>query len=145
MKAFKIRDLATKAVANVGAGAFSGVGLIGPDQDPDDFPPGILPYIMLSKVQSQLDSLREFAGREAEIDIEMLDRVALDIGRRIVASQFALGTQLCTIDMPTCAANPRISPVASLANEITNFDVAFARANLERQLEHIDRWEKQVA
>lgn len=138
MKVFRIRDLTTKAISAKAAGGIGSVGLLGPDQDPDDFSP-ISPYVMVSKFKSQLEFLDRLGDRITKIDTEVLDKVALDIGRAVVASKFFPGTALCSIDMPTCARNERISPVASLADTVTNLDVAVMQAEMEDVLRRVKR------
>lgn len=134
---FRLRDLATKTVTARAAGGIGSVGLLGPDQDPDDFTP-ITPVVMVVKYKSQLDYLDGFKNRVEDIELETLDRTATEIGRAIVGSKF-VGTALCSIDMPTCAQNQRISPVASFAETVTSVDLAVMRSELESALKLIDK------
>lgn len=134
---FRLRDLATKTVSAKAAGGIGSVGLLGPDQDPDDFTP-ITPVVMVVKYKSQLDYLDGFKNRVEDIELETLDRTATEIGRAIVGSKF-VGTALCSVDMPTCAQNQRISPVASFAETVTSVDLAVMRSELESALKLIDK------
>ena len=136
---FRLRDLATKATSVKAAGGIGKVGLLGPDQDPDDFTP-ITPVIMVVKHQAQLEYIDSFRNRVEDLELETLDRTAAEIGRAVVGSKF-IGTALCTADMPTCAQNQRISPVASFADTVTSADLAVMRTELERALKVIDRLE----
>lgn len=136
---FRIRDLTLKKIpTEVVRGAFGAKFYPGPDSDPDDFPPTITPVIMIDKYGAHLEVLDHIEVEE--LDIAMLDRLALDIGRAVVASKFFPGTALCAQDSPTCAANPRISPLASLAEGVTNIDVGLARDRLAAHLEQLDRF-----
>ncbi|WP_424987438.1 hypothetical protein [Microbulbifer sp. S227A] len=134
---FRLRDLATKSVTVRAAGGIGSVGLLGPDQDPDDFTP-ITPVVMVLKYKSQLNYLDGFRNRVEDIEPETLERTAAEIGRAVVGSKF-VGTALCTADMPTCAQNQRISPWASMAETITNVDLAIMRNELEDALKLIDK------
>ena len=137
---FRLRHLATKQVSVKQAGGIGSVGLLGPDQDPDDFSP-ITPVIMTTKVKARLEFLDAFKGRADELELATLDDVALEVGRAIVSSRF-IDTALCSEDMPTCAVNQRISPVASIAETVTSADLAVARAELESALKVIERMER---
>lgn len=138
---FKLADLTSKRLQGRQAGLGLGsVGYLGPDQDPDDFTP-ISPWVMVGKVVGQLEFLDQVDV--AKLDVAVLDRVALDIGRYVVAGKFFPGTALCTQDMPTCARNERISPVASLADTVTNIDLGRLRHQLQETLERIDRLDRQ--
>jgi hypothetical protein len=134
---FRLRDLATKTVSVKSAGGIGSTGLLGPDQDPDDFTP-ITPVVMVVKYQAQLNYLDGFRNRIEDIELETLDRTALEIGRAVVGSKF-VGTALCAVDMPTCAQNQRISPVASFAETVTSVDLSIMRSELEKALKMIDR------
>jgi len=136
---FKLRDLATKKVAVKDAGGIGKVGLLGPDQDPDDFTP-LTPYIMVSKHRGRLDFLDTFKGRVKDIELDTLEATAAELGRAIVGSKF-VGTALCTQDMPTCAQNQRISPVASFSETLSSADLAVFRGELEQMINTIDRLE----
>lgn len=136
---FRLRDLATKKVSVKAAGGIGKVGLLGPDQDPDDFTP-LTPVIMVVKHRAQLDFIDGFKNRVEDLELETLDRTANEIGRAIVGSKF-VGTALCSIDMPTCAQNQRISPVASFAETVTSADLAIMRSELESALKVLDRIE----
>ncbi|WP_223426651.1 hypothetical protein [Tateyamaria pelophila] len=138
-KVFRLRDLATKTVTAKAGGGIGSVGLLGPDQDPDDFTP-ITPVVMVIKHKAQLDYIDGFKNRVEDIELETLDRTATEIGRAVVGSKF-VGTALCTADMPTCAQNQRISPVASFAETVTSIDLAILRTELEHTLKMIDRLE----
>lgn len=137
---FKLRDLATKKVTVKQAGGIGKVGLIGPDQDPDDFSP-LTPYIMVSKHKWRLDFLDSFRGRTKEIELDTLEAAATELGKAVVGSKF-LDTALCAQDMPTCAQNQRISPVASFAETLSSADLAVFRGELEHMLKVIDRLDR---
>lgn len=143
MKVFKIRDLATKAISAKSAGGFGTVGLLGPDQDPDDFPT-ITPYVMLDKSIGQLDFINRLGDKIQNLDVETLDKAALNIGRAVLSSKFFPGAALCAVDMPTCARNERISPFASMIDTMTNLDLAVTREHLRLNIERIDRFEKSL-
>ena len=143
MKVFKIRDLTTKVVAAKSVGKTGSVGLLGPDQDPDDFTP-ITPWVMLGKHLAQVDYIDRLGDKIEKIDVETLDNVALNVGRAVVAGKFFPGTALCSIDMPTCARNERISPVASMVDTVTNLDLAVLREQLRVGIERIDRFEEEL-
>jgi hypothetical protein len=134
---FKVADLTHKRISGVAFGSGS-VGLVGPDDDVDDFSP-ISPWVMVAKVFSRLDYLDRVDV--AKLDAQTLDRSALDVGRAVVASKFFPGTAQCTIDMPTCSRNPQISPVASIANSVTNIDLGILRQQLTRALAHLEKLE----
>lgn len=136
---FRLRDLATKEVTVKAAGGIGSVGLLGPDQDPDDFTP-ITPVVMLVKYKAQLDYIDGFQNRIEDLELETLDRTANEIGRAVVGSKF-VGTALCAADMPTCAQNQRISPVASFAETVTSADLAVMRSELENALKLVERLE----
>lgn len=138
-KIFRLRDLATKEVSVQAAGGIGSVGLLGPDQDPDDFTP-ITPVVMVVKYKAQLNYIDGFRNRVEDLDLETLDRTATEIGRAVVGSKF-VGTALCSADMPTCAQNQRISPVASFAETVTSADLAVMRSELQQALKLIDRLE----
>jgi len=143
MKVFKIRDLATKAVAASSAGGFGSVGLLGPDQDPDDFTP-ISPYVMLTKALGQMDFIDRLGDRIEKVEVETLNKVAQNVGSAVLASKFFPGSALCAIDMPTCVRNERISPFASMVDTVTNLDLAVTREHLRAAIERIDRFEKSL-
>jgi hypothetical protein len=137
---FRIADLTSKKIAAPKQGSGIGsVGYLGPDQDPDDFSP-ISPWVMVGKIIKQLDFLDKIDIDK--VNTEMLDEIALDVGRNVVAGKFFPGTALCSENMPTCARNERISPVASLAESITNIDLGVVRHQLELAIERIDRFDK---
>ncbi len=137
---FKLRDLASKSINMKEVGRTGSVGLVGPDGDIDDFPTPITPYIAVAKYRAKIDYLDHFKGRVDELQLEALDNTALDIGRAVVGAKFT-GTALCSVDMPTCAQNARISPVASFGDSLTNIDLAVLRADLEQVIKHIDKLE----
>lgn len=143
MKVFKIRDLATKAIPAKSAGGFGSVGLLGPDQDPEDFSP-ITPYVMLDKARGQMDFIDRLGDRVEKIEVETLNKVAQNVGSAVLAAKFFPGTALCAIDMPTCARNERISPFASMVDTVTNLDLAVTREYLRDAIERIDRLEKSL-
>lgn len=136
---FRLRDLATKKINIKKAGGIGKVGLLGPDQDPDDFTP-LTPVIMVVKHKAQLDFIDGFKNRIEDLELATLDRTAKEIGRAIVGSKF-VSTALCTADMPTCALNQRISPVASFAETLTSADLAIMRNELESAIKVLDRLE----
>jgi hypothetical protein len=143
LSVFKLADLTSKRLPELAAGL--GVGSVaypGPDQDPDDFTP-ISPWVMVGKVISRLDFLD--VVDVGKLDVAVLDQVAIAIGRHVVAGKFFPGTALCTQDMPTCARNERISPVASLADTVTNVDLGVLRHQLQRTIERIDRLDRRPA
>lgn len=136
---FTIRDLTLRKIpAEVAKASFGHNAYPGPDQDPDDFPPTITPVIMIDKYAAVLEVLDHINVKD--LDMEIIDAVALDLGRAVVASKFFPGTALCLQDQPTCASNPRISPVASLAEAVTNVDVGLARHRLAERVEHLERF-----
>lgn len=137
---FRITDLTAKRIKAPRGG--SRVGYLGPDQDPEDFP-RISPWVMLTKTAHQLEFLDRVDVES--LDIEFVDRIALNVGRSVIAGKFFPGTALCSVDMPTCVRNQRISPVASLAHSITNADLAVLRHELEATLERIERFEKKTS
>jgi hypothetical protein len=137
---FRVSDLTSKRITPPRGGLGAGsVGYLGPDQDPDDFTP-ITPWVMLGKAYNLLDFIDK--ADVANLDMAVLDRAALDVGRNIVAGKFFPGTALCTEDMPTCARNERISPFASLGESFTNIDLGVLRQELTLAIERIDRFEK---
>ena len=137
---FRLRDLATKSIDMKAVGRTGSVGLVGPDGDIDDFPTPITPYISIAKYRAKLDYIDHFKGRIEELDLNILDQTALDVGRAVVGAKF-VGTALCSADMPTCARNARISPVASFGESLTNIDLAVLRSELEQVIKHIDGME----
>lgn len=136
---FKLRDLASKKISLKKAGGIGKLGKLGPDQDPDDWTP-LSPYIMVSKHKSRLDFLDNFKGRVDDLRLKTVDAAAKDLGRAVVGGQ--IGLALCAPDMPTCAQNQRISPLASHGDLVTNVDLAVFRGELENMIEMIDRLER---
>lgn len=139
MKAFRVKDLMINVVPQaIGKG---GVGHPGPDDDIDDFPPTITPIIMVAKFSPRIRVIDQFAGKVEQLDLHILDTLALDAGRAAVAGMF-VGTALCTEDMPTCRANPRISPVASMTDGLRFEDLVQVKDLLNQALERINRLEE---
>lgn len=132
---FRLADLTRNRAkaATFDAGA---VGLLGPDQDPDDFTP-ISPWVAFARAKERLGFLQR--TDIAKLDARIIDDVALTIGREIVASAFFPGTALCSEDMATCGTNPNISPVAVGVDLYTNVDVAVLRNEIEHVARHIDQ------
>jgi hypothetical protein len=139
MNVFRIRDLTLKKIPlEFAKGSFGTTWYPDPDSDPDDFPPTITPVIMIDKYAERLEVLDKIPVEK--LDLAMIDQIALDVGRAVVASKFFQGTALCAQDAPTCAANPTISPIASLADDVTNVDVGLARERLTTRLEQLNRF-----
>ncbi len=66
---------------------------------------------------------------DKNVDIAAIDRTALDVGRAVIGSRL---TALCSMDMPTCRDNDRISPLAS------KFTDALMQADFKDILEQVD-------
>lgn len=142
IKVFRISDLVSKRIQVGGDLGIASVGYIGPDVDPTDFSPAT-PYIMVATVA---DKIRVLDGVDvAKLTPDVLDSLAVDIGRAVVSSAFFPGTALCAQDAPTCAANPTISPIASSVESITNIDLGLLRSQLSLTLERLDSFEKSLA
>lgn len=137
---FRISDLTAKRIeAPRGGLGVGSVGYLGPDQDPDDFTP-ISPWVMLGKVINQVDYLHKVDV--AKLDIEVLDQVALNVGRSVVAGGLYSVVAHCLQDMPTCEANQIISNLAKLAESITNIDLGVVRHQMEQTIDLMDGLDK---
>ena len=134
MKTFKVQDLMISVVpSRVGAG---GVGMPGPDATLDDFPPTITPVISVAKYSPRFRLFDQFEGRIELLNSELLNEIALDVGKMAIAGAIK-GTAYCTIDMPTCARNQWLSPVASLAESLRFEDYIEAQVIMDTASELI--------
>jgi hypothetical protein len=130
-RAFRVKDL----MINVMPGRLGGGGTGYPTDDGwGTIPTPITPVVMTAILSRQVQRLERLTAQVEQIDIQVLDRVAMDIGWAVMGSAFR-----CTEDSPTCRANVRISPTAIInPNSVLRYeDLGEAREMLELALTKI--------
>lgn len=70
----------------------------------------ISPIATLAALMPKLKVVDAVIADAEKLDAAHLERVSAEVGRAIVGARIAA---LCTQEMQTCSANPRISPIAS--------------------------------
>ena len=131
IRAFRVKDLMINVVPQSSDGGTA--GMPNPDDDIDPRGPGS-PIIRVAQLSAKLFAMG-FFSKVAELDLQVVDHVALNIGRAALAP--ALSAALCTEDMATCQANPRISPYASLDQGLRFQDLIEAKVALTETLNMI--------
>jgi hypothetical protein len=129
MKELK-NELLNVVIARNGSG--SKVGMVGPDQDIDDFPTPITPYINVGRLVKYFDRVKF-----DKIALPEFMQVNQQIGAKFTAAY-------CLQDRPTCGSNPGISPVASLGEVYDFKDILQVKRELEVAINHIDRYATKV-
>lgn len=105
---FKVHDLMINVLGGGG-----GAAMPGPD---DDTPPSpISPVAVVAAYADRFHEIDRVVQLSDKVDVKVLDQIALEVGRAVVGARIAA---LCTEDMATCDANPRISPIASFGQGI---------------------------
>lgn len=103
---FKVQDLMID-VLSVGNGG-GGVGQPTPTEPTP--PPTISPIAVVAAYSPKFEVIDRVVRAGQTIDLNILDKVALDLGMAVVGARVAA---LCTEEMATCQNNERISPFAS--------------------------------
>jgi hypothetical protein len=128
---FKVQDLMID-VLSVGNGG----GDIMPTPTEPTPPPTISPIAVVAAYSPRFEAIDRVVMAGASIGLDILDKIALDVGRAVVGARAAA---LCTEDMATCQNNERISPFASTGlGELRAADFGVLQDHIRETVQWLD-------